>query len=183
VTPGEVQRDEKDLVARSRSGDREAFGELLWRHQDAVFTLANRLVGPDLAGDVAQEAMLRAWRAVPGFRGDAAFRTWLHRITVNVAWTQRRRRARLETLPMEDDVPDPGATPDVAGEMVEVRAALRDAIAGLSPGQRAVLVLRDVYGWTTDEVAEELGITHTTAKVRLHRARKRVRALLEERGL
>lgn len=188
MTGGEVQRDEKDLVARARSGDRDAFGELVWRHQDAVYTLAHRLVGADLAPDVAQEAMIRAWRSLSGFRGEAAFATWLHRITVNVAWTERRRAARHAARPLDDvlvetGLPDPGVTPETAGEMVDVRAALRACIDRLTPGQRAVVVLRDVYGWGNDEVAAELGISRTTAKVRLHRARKRLRELLEERGL
>jgi RNA polymerase sigma-70 factor (ECF subfamily) len=153
-----------------------------------VYTLAHRLVGPDLAPDVAQEAMIRAWRSIGGFRGDASLATWLHRITVNVAWTQRRRASRREARPLDEflvdsGLPDEGPGPERAGEMVDVRSALRWAIDRLTPGQRAVVVLRDVYGWSTAEAARELGITTTTAKVRLHRARARLRALLEERGI
>lgn len=180
--PG-VQRDEQELIERARAGDSAAFGELVWRYRDTVYTLATRLVGPDLAADVAQEALIRAWRAMPRFRGEAALGTWLHRITVNTAWTMRKRAARHETQQLDETVADTAldsATgPEKAGEMLELRATLRTAIEQLSPGQRAVLVLRDVYGWSHAEVARELGITNTTAKVRLHRARKRVRALLE----
>ncbi|MEE9581360.1 MAG: RNA polymerase sigma factor [Acidimicrobiia bacterium] len=179
-----VQEDEQALIALAKGGDADAFGELVWRYRDTVYTLAVRLVGPDLAADVAQEALIRAWRAMPRFRGEAALGTWLHRITVNTAWTMRKRAARHETQQLDESVYD-GAIdhatgPEKAGEMIEVRAGLRAAIEQLSPGQRAVLVLRDVYGWSHAEVARELGITHTTAKVRLHRARKRVRVLLEE---
>jgi RNA polymerase sigma-70 factor (ECF subfamily) len=179
MTTGEVQRDVRELVEKARSGDRRAFADLVWRHQDAVYTLAMRLVGPDLAPDVAQEALIRAWRALPRFRGDAAFSTWLHRITVNTAWTLRKRAARHQANPLEDTVADTAPGPEVAGEMAEIRRDLRQAIARLSDGQRAVLVLRDVYGWSTAEAAHELGITSTTAKVRLHRARKRLANLLE----
>lgn len=187
MTAGEVQRDEAELVARARAGDRDAFADIVWRHQDAVYTLAHRLVGPDLAPDVTQEVMVRAWRSLAGFRGDAALATWLHRITVNTAWTLRRRAARHEARPIDDTLVetglvDPAVSPEHAGEMIDVRSALRAAIARLSPGQRTVLVLRDVYGWSTEEVAEELRISSTTAKVRLHRARKRVRELLAEEG-
>jgi RNA polymerase sigma-70 factor (ECF subfamily) len=187
MTAGEVQRDEKELVVRARTGDREAFAELIWRHQDAVYTLAHRLVGPDLAPDVTQEVLIRAWRSIGGFRGEASFATWLHRITVNTAWTQRRRAARHDTRPLDDalletGLPDSGTTPEQAGEMIDVRAALRRAIAALTPGQRTVLVLRDVYGWSTEEVSGALRISRTTAKVRLHRARKRVRELMTEGG-
>lgn len=175
-----VQREEQALVERARRGDADAFGELVWRYRDTVYTLAVRLVGPDLAPDVTQEALIRAWRAMPRFRGDAALGTWLHRITVNTAWTMRRRAARQETAPLEDSYEDPGDGPEHAGVLVGVRADLRAALEQLTPGQRAVLVLRDVYGWSHGEVSRELGITQTTAKVRLHRARKRLRELLEE---
>lgn len=180
MTSGEVKRDEHELIDRARRGDHDAFGELVWRYRDTVHTLAVRLVGPDLAPDVTQEALLRAWRAMPRFRGEAAFGTWLHRITVNTSWTMRKRAARHEAQELDDNVVDPSVGPERAGEMVEVRAGLRAAIARLSPGQRSVLVLRDVYGWTHGEIARELGITQTTAKVRLHRARKRLRGILEE---
>jgi RNA polymerase sigma-70 factor (ECF subfamily) len=184
VTSRSVQEDEQALIDRARDGDTEAFGELAWRYRDTVYTLAVRLVGPDLAADVAQEALIRAWRAMPRFRGEAAFGTWLHRITVNTAWTLRKRAARHDSLELDERVIDTtidhSATgPEKAGEMIDLRNGLRQAIEQLSPGQRAVLVLRDVYGWSHAEVARELGITHTTAKVRLHRARKRLRSLLE----
>jgi RNA polymerase sigma-70 factor, ECF subfamily len=175
-----VQRSEEELIDLARNGDHDAFGELVWRYRDTVYTLAVRLVGPDLAQDVAQEALIRAWRAMPRFRGDAALGTWLHRITVNTAWTLRKRAIRHEAQPLDDNLVEPGRGPEKAGEMVEIRASLTEAIARLTPGQRAVLVLRDVYGWTHAEVSRELGITQTTAKVRLHRARRRLRDLLEE---
>lgn len=187
MTSRQVQPDEDELIERARAGDAEAFGELVWRYRDTVYTLAVRLVGPDLAGDVAQEALIRAWRAMPRFRGEAALSTWLHRITVNTAWTLRKRAARHDAQHLDETLIDTtvdhtSTGPEKAGEMIELRAGLRSAIQQLSPGQRAVLVLRDVYGWTHAEVARELGITHTTAKVRLHRARKRVRALLDGDG-
>jgi RNA polymerase sigma-70 factor (ECF subfamily) len=179
MTNSEVQRGERELLERARTGDREAFGDLVWRYQDTVYTLALRLVGPDLAGDVAQEALLRAWRALPRFRGEAAFSTWLHRITVNTAWTLRKRARRHVYEPLETEVEDSGLLPERAGELTDLRAGLSRAVAALTPGLRVVLVLRDVYGWSNAETARELGITETTAKVRLHRARLRLRSLLE----
>lgn len=180
MTERSVQPSERSLIERAQHGDAEAFGELVWRYRDTVYTLAVRLVGPDLAPDVTQEALIRAWRAMPRFRGDAALSTWLHRITVNTAWTMRKRAARHEAAPLDDTFVDPGFGPEHAGVLVGVRAELRAALAQLTSGQRSVLVLRDVYGWSHAEVARELGITQTTAKVRLHRARKRLRELLEE---
>jgi RNA polymerase sigma-70 factor (ECF subfamily) len=176
----QVKGAEQELVARARRGDRDAFGELVWRHQDTVYTLAMRLVGPNLAADVAQEALLRAWRAIPKFRGDASFSTWLHRITVNTAWTQRKRAARHVAYELEETLVDTGQTPEHAGEVADLRGRLAAALDRLTPGQRAVVVLRDVSGWSHAEIARELGITQTTAKVRLHRARRRLQTLLEE---
>jgi RNA polymerase sigma-70 factor (ECF subfamily) len=179
MTNGGVKRDESELIDLARRGDSDAFGELVWRYRDTVYTLAVRLVGPDLAPDVTQEALIRAWRAMPRFRGEAALGTWLHRITVNTAWTLRRRAARHETQQLDEAIVDPSDGPERAGELAETRAELGSAINQLTPGQRVVLVLRDVYGWSHAEVGRELGITQTTAKVRLHRARKRLRALLD----
>jgi RNA polymerase sigma-70 factor (ECF subfamily) len=176
----QVKREEQELVERAQRGDRDAFGELVWRYQDTVYTLAMRLVGPNLAADVAQEALIRAWRAMPKFRGDASFTTWLHRITVNTAWTHRKRAARHIAAELEDTLVDTGQTPEHAGEIADLQGRLVAAISKLSPGQRAVVVLRDVSGWSHAEIARELGITQTTAKVRLHRARTRLRDLLEE---
>ncbi|MCJ7725308.1 MAG: RNA polymerase sigma factor, partial [Acidimicrobiia bacterium] len=111
---------------------------------------------------------------------DASFTTWLHRITVNTAWTHRKRAARHIAAELEDTLVDTGQTPEHAGEVADLRRRLVSAIGRLTPGQRAVVVLRDVSGWSHAEIAKELGLTQTTAKVRLHRARKRLQILLEE---
>lgn len=176
--------DIERLVARARDGDRDAFGALVRIYQHEVFTLALRLTTDrDLAADVAQEAFIRAWRAIPRFRGDAAFSTWIHRITVNVAWTLRKRKHRHHAHPLEEapDVTDLGvqSTLEEVGEASELREALRAALAEIPEAQRAVVVLKDVYGWSHAEVAEALGISVTAAKVRLHRGHVRLRRLLE----
>ncbi len=170
-----------DLVHRARLGDESAFSELVRTHKDEVFTLALRMVSNrELAADVAQEAFIRAWKALPGFRGEAAFSTWLHRITVNTAWTQRRRWRRHLTAPLPDDAPvaAEGLTPEGAGEQVALRGSLSRELALLPESQRMVVVLKDVYGWSHREVAESLGITVAAAKVRLHRARRTLRQQL-----
>ncbi len=180
---GVERHDEAELIDRARRGDHQAFATLVRTHQHGVFTLALRIVGNrETAADVAQDALVRAWRALPRFRGDAAFSTWLHRITVNTASTARRRAYRDTGVPLEDvsgGLEDGGMTPERAGENVDLRGALRDAIADLPRGMRAVVVLKDVYGWSHQEVADALGITVTAAKVRLHRARRRLQTRLE----
>lgn len=184
--PSQVERDrERELVARAQKGDRAAFAALLREHQDEVYTLARRLVGDShLASDVAQEALIRAWRALAKFRGDSKLSTWLYRITVNTAWTHKQRAGRHQSSSIDDhaDVPAPiGADhPEVAGEILELRGRLRHALDALPDNQRQVVVLKDIYGWSHAEIAESLGISVTAAKVRLHRARARLARDLEE---
>ncbi len=186
MKPQRVESDDmEELVARARAGSSEAFEKLVEAHQHEVFGLALRLVvDRELAADVSQEAFIRAWRALPNFRGDAAFSTWLHRITVNAAWTLKKRKARHAALPI-DESPEPAdlrrsSNPEHAGENTELRAKLAGALNDLQPAQRSVVVLKDVYGWTHHEVAESLGITVTAAKVRLHRAHLKLREQLRD---
>lgn len=173
------------LVARAQKGDRAAFAALLREHQDEVYTLARRLVGdPHMASDVAQEALIRAWRALPRFRGDAKLSTWLYRITVNTAWTHKKRARRHQGASIDDHLdmaaPMDAGHPEVAGEILELRGRLRLALDRLPDAQREVVVLKDIYGWSHAEIAESMGISVTAAKVRLHRARARLAKDLEE---
>lgn len=176
--------NEDSLLERAAQGDRDAFAVLVDAYQHEVYTLAMRLVrDTHLASDVTQEAFIRAWRGLPGFRGDAAFGTWLHRITANVAWTQRHRHQRRQTALLEEHTPIPDLRPTVDPEHhaanVELRGTLREALNTLPEDQRIVVTLKDIYGWSHREIAERLGITVSAAKVRLHRAHVKLRKLLE----
>lgn len=186
VSAHEVEREkEQELIARAQGGDRAAFAALVRAHQNEVYTLARRLVGdPHLAADIAQETLIRAWRALPRFRGDAALSTWLHRITVNTAWTHKKRARRNSAVSI-DEIADlaeiPGAdAPEIAGELMELRDRLRIGLEALPRSQRQVVILKDVYGWSHAEIASSMDISVTAAKVRLHRARARLVKLLEE---
>jgi len=171
-----------DLVERARQGDRDAFGELVRIHQHEVYTLAVRLVRDrDQASDVAQDAFVRAWRAMPKFRGDAKFSTWIHRITVNTAWTHRSKQKRIRLDPLDSLPADPEAVsldPVRAGESALAGPQIERALMELSESIRSVVVLKDIYDWSHSEIAEHLGISVTAAKVRLHRGRKELRAKL-----
>jgi RNA polymerase sigma-70 factor (ECF subfamily) len=134
---------------------------------------------------VVQETYLRAWKGLDGFRGDAQFTTWLYRITANTAYTtvKRRRRHRADALdamleePVETRI---DAQPEESAEQSAALARLAGAVEHLPPKLRILVVLKDVYGLSHEEIAEELGISVAAAKVRLHRGRKRLRDLLYE---
>jgi len=179
MTPGEVRPEDGDLLLRARNGDRAAFSELVRIHQNEVYTLALRLVADrDLAADVAQEAFVRAWRSLPGFRGEARFSTWMHRITVNAAWSQRRRVARHRADPLDAGFQEPASrdlSPERAAESADLRGRLLEALKTLTDPVRTVVVLKDVYDWPHAEIADHLGISVTAAKVRLHRGRRQLR--------
>jgi RNA polymerase sigma-70 factor (ECF subfamily) len=172
-----------DLVTAAKNGDRTAFDELVRRTSAETYTLAYRLVGNEEdARDVVQEAYFRAYKGIGKFREEAQFSTWLYRITANCAATHlgRRRKHRHEELPDDDSVVDlvaerdPQAMADASGLRDRLTAALED----LPPRLRAVVVLRDVYDLPHEAIAAELGISESAAKVRLHRARRRLRERL-----
>jgi RNA polymerase sigma-70 factor (ECF subfamily) len=170
-----------ELVLAARSGDEDAFARLVEATHRDTFTLAVRLTGNEEdARDVTQEAYLRAYRGLERFRGDARFSTWMYRITANCAATYlgRRNRHRHDPLPEVAEVIDlrPDADPQLRSDAADLRDRLLVALDELPPKLRAVVVLRDVYELSHDAIAEELGISTTAAKVRLHRARHKLRA-------
>jgi len=178
--PTELDR----LVAAARDGDRPAFDELVRRTYVDTYTLALRLTAHEEdARDVVQDTYLRAWKGIGEFRGDAAFSTWLYRITANTAYTtvKRRRRHRADALdamieePVETRIE---AQPEESAEQSAALARLAGAVEHLPAKLRVLVVLKDVYGLSHEEIAEELGISVSAAKVRLHRGRKRLRDLL-----
>jgi RNA polymerase sigma-70 factor, ECF subfamily len=179
---------QEELVAAARDGDQGAFEELVRQTYVGTYTLAFRLTGNEEdARDVVQETYLRAWKAIRRFRGDAQFSTWLYRITANTSssMTQRRSRTRADSLDDQGELVDdrPFANPEASSEASALHQRLSAAVAELPPKLRAIVVLKDVYDLPHEAIAEELGISVAAAKVRLHRARKRLRdVLFEERG-
>ena len=168
------------LVAAARDGSRAAFDGLVRATYDDTYMLAYRLTGNEEdARDVVQEAYLRAFRGMRQFRGDAQFSTWMYRITANCASTHvgRRRRHQHDQLDADALVADTRADtdPQAQADAAVTRAQLEAALAQLPPRLRAVVVLRDVYDLPHEAIATELGISATAAKVRLHRARRRLR--------
>ena len=180
-----VERDkEKELIARAQAGDRAAFGALVREHGDEVYTLARRLVGdPHLAADIAQEALIRAWKALPNFRGDAALSTWLHRITVNACLDRARKAASRKTSPVDDtdrleQLLEPHESAEAPAERQDLHRQLLAALAKLPIDQRAALVLVDMQGYPVAEAARVLDVPVGTVKSRCARGRARLLPML-----
>lgn len=172
------------LVTLAKGGDQQAFEELVRATYVDSYTLAVRLTGDEEdARDVVQESYLRAYKGLKRFRGDAQFTTWLYRITANCAANQLNKRARHrhdDLLEGDATLLDTRAEHDPAGaaDASDLRDRLKVALDELPPLLRAVVVLRDVYDLPHQAIAAELGISESAAKVRLHRARRKLRERL-----
>jgi RNA polymerase sigma-70 factor (ECF subfamily) len=178
VTVAAPDDDAADVRAAA-DGDRAAFQRLYRRHADRVYGAVYRLAGYDhaRAEDLTQDAFVRAWQKLAGFRHESAFGTWLYRLAVNVALMDIRSRGSDPVSTMDDDdLPDHGETPFCAAE----REELERAIGKLPPRARAVLVLHDVEGWRHEEIGAELGMAVGSSKAQLHRARGLLRKVLGE---
>ncbi len=170
------------LLAAARAGDEGAFEVLVRAHQERAYGVALRLTdGPQDAQDVLQESLVQAWTALPGFRGEAGFGTWLVRIVINRCHNQRRSWRATQPLPEDATLPAaPGAEAVVVGQ--QHRDAVARAIATLPFDQRAALVLHTFDGCTHAETARILGTSEGAAKVRVHRARRALTERLREWG-
>ena len=174
-----------ELVKKSQLGDKSAFEELVKRHQELVFSLSFKLTGNrELANDVAQEAFIRAWKAIEKFRGDSTFGTWIYRITVNTAWTLRKKAKKHYSLNIEDTqepvVVDEKKDPELVAINSDLSLVLRKALNQIPLEQRIIVELKNIEGRSHKEIADYLDISVTAAKVRLHRAHQKLRNILEE---
>ena len=172
--------DPDHALARSAAnGDLPAFEALYRRHLGRVHGVIARLVGHHgaRAEDLTQDTFVRAWQALPGYRFESAFGTWLYRLAANTALMDlRARRSRPQSD--GDDELDLVGVPDSAGHATALSVDLERAVAGLPPRARAVLVLHDVEGWKHEEIANALGMAVGSSKAQLHRARGLLRTRL-----
>jgi len=179
-----VSAEDTELVAAIRRGDPGSREALYHRYKRRVFALAVRIVGATDAEEVSQEAFIRIFRGLPKFRGDSALGTWIYRLSVNAALSYRSRRGAV-----------PGATSDpevaVSAALIEgpptgdavLRARLERALWQLPLGYRTVIVLHDVEGLEHEEVAQILGCHVGTSKSQLHKARGKLREILQQDGI
>lgn len=185
--------DELALLERAKQGDPAALAQVVAAHQDRVYNVALRMCGNvEDAEETLQETFLNALRALPRFEGRSQFSTWLYRIASNACLTRRRRGAtQPATLSMDEPGEDDGEgdftpqffidwshAPEDELLTAELQAVMAEAITQLPPNLRIVFIWRDLEGLSTEETAEVLGLSEGTVKVRLHRARLKLRELL-----
>ncbi|MGH8028989.1 MAG: RNA polymerase sigma factor [Arenimonas sp.] len=168
------------LVRAAGQGDTRAFETLYRKHARRTYAVVWRLSGGQAARaeDLVQDAFVRAWQALPTFRFESAFSTWLHRLAINTALMSLRSRSGGQDLESDDTALDYVHTHDTAGKGTRERLDLERVIATLPPRARAVLVLHDIEGYKHEEIAAELGMAVGTSKAQLHRARGLLRARL-----
>ncbi len=183
-----VSSDEKQLIRECLAGRTEAFGELVIRYQDRLFNALTGILGsPDDARDVAQDAFVQAFQRLKTFRGQSAFYSWLFRIALNAAASQKRRTRRkpasIDAVRDQTggDPPDrhPDAVPSHALEANERQAAVQSALARLPAEFRIPLVLKEIDGLKYHEIAAIVGCPVGTVRSRIHRARSELRQRLE----
>jgi RNA polymerase sigma-70 factor, ECF subfamily len=186
VTAAEPETSQTDyeLGQKAAQGDMAAFEQLYQRHNRRVYSLCLRMTGNvSEAEDLAQEVFIQLFRKIGSFRGESAFTTWLHRLTVNqVLMHFRKRGVRMEQTTEDGETPiqivkgteNPNSMPVVD------RIALDKAIAQLPPGYRTVFTLHDIEGHEHEEIAKMLGCSVGTSKSQLHKARMKLRGLLRQ---
>lgn len=192
--PGALAGEDGPLIAAAQAGDLSAFDTLIRRHQDRVYNQAWRLLGDhDEASDLTQEVFIRVFRKIHLYRGDAAFSTWLYRVTHNLAknrWKQMERKGRGKTVSLDQpradddddrplDKPDASPGPRQQAEGREILGHLERELHGLGYEHREVLVLRFVENLSYEEIADVLGANLGTVKSRICRARQELRRRME----
>jgi RNA polymerase sigma-70 factor, ECF subfamily len=172
-----------ELVEACRRGDAGAFEELVRTTHRTIYGVVLRITGnPEDAADVTQEVYVRVWKSLRGFRGEANLATWMHRVATNAALTHLRRRGRMAEPVEEESMVERIAT--VGSEDARIDAdEIEASLARLPDGYRVVVVLKDVYGMSCDEIGRRLGLTEGAVKVRLFRARRKLAEDLTRGGV
>lgn len=188
-----TREEELEIVVRVRSGDTNAFEVLVLEHQKKIYNLALRMLGNEEdALDMAQEAFIRAFNSLDGFRGDSKFSVWLYRLTSNICIdfirSRNKKQASSLTYDNPDDeaqeleLPDDRFSPHAALENKELRDAVYRGLDQLSPEYRQILLLREINGLSYEEIGRVLQLESGTVKSRIFRARQKLCAFLIEDG-
>lgn len=173
-------RSDQQLATAAAGGELEAFGELIRRHQDFVYGAVLRVVkNPTLAEDISQDCFLRAYRALPDFRGESQVRSWLYRIAYNLSLNAVTRNREHPTEKMPEMLAAVNASPERSAEMSELAAAMSEAIEGLPDDLQKPLVLRELQHMSYEDIAIELDLPLNTVRTRIFRARRALQTHME----
>jgi len=184
IVDSPVDFSDLQLARRAAEGDVSAFETLYERHHRKTYSLCLRMLGNQTdAEDLTQEVYVQLFRKIGSFRGESAFSTWLHRMTVNqVLMHFRKRSVKSEKTSEDGELPEQvvvGSSNPLKMAVVD-RIALAKAVAGLPPGYKKIFLLHDVHGFEHEEIARMLGLSVGTSKSQLHKARQKLRKLLGE---
>ncbi len=182
-----AQHTDHELVIRCQRGDLDAFGELYARYERAVYRFAYHMLGdPDDADDVMQDAFVKAYRTLPGFRGDCSLQTWLLKVTGNLCRDRIKTRNRRGEMPLlteaQGDLPDRsdrGQDPAMLLERKDLHALLYRVLSALPAPQRELIVLRDLEGLSYQQIAAVVDCSVASVKLRLFRARRSFKDRME----
>lgn len=184
--------DEKKLIQKAKAGDNKAFEELIEEHFKKIYNIAYRMTGnPDDASDMTQEVMIKLFRNIGSFKGDSKFSTWVYRVATNTCLDELKKQKRHSHTSLNAefdtgegeltyDVEDTAPTPEEATEKKELRHTVAAAIQKLSPDHKAAIILRDIKGFSYDEIAKVLKCSEGTVKSRLNRARAALKEILKK---
>jgi RNA polymerase sigma-70 factor (ECF subfamily) len=182
---------DEELVTRARGGDLDSFNQLILRWERPIYALAYRVIGREEdARDVCQETFLRAFRALPGFKGEAKFSSWVYRIALNLCrdWIRRQRRAPVQQMPEDTDAlelaSEAGPSESIEDLVArrELSAVVETAMALLPDEQRTAIILKEYHGMTFQEIADLQGCPLSTVKTRLYQGLSVLRRHLERNG-
>ena len=184
--------EEKTLIQQAQSGDVDAFEQLIDEHQKRIFSIAYRVAGnPDDAADMAQEVLVKIFKNLNKFKGDSKFSTWIYRVATNTCLDELKRIRRHPTYSLDQeidtdegsisaDIMDEAPTPEQAAERKAVQNAVNAAIARLGDDHKKVIVLRDIQGFSYEEIAEMMNCSDGTVKSRISRARAQLKKILSQ---
>jgi len=187
----ETSCTDEELVDRSRRGDVDSFNQLILRWERPIYALAYRVIGREEdARDVCQETFLRAYRALPGFKGEAKFSSWVYRIALNLCrdWIRRQRRNPVQQMPDDIDVLEQAAAAEPSESVEdlvarrELSTVVEEAMALLPEEQRTAIILKEYHGMTFQEIADLQGCPLSTVKTRLYQGLSVLRRQLERYG-
>ena len=180
-----MQNDENKLIERASGGDPAAFNRLMEMHEKRMYAVSLRMCGNrEDAQDCLQEAMLRVYRAIGSFKGQSSFGTWVYRITMNTCLDELRRKKNKQSASLDNMLDqgwsptDESASPEKKAIQSEMRRCISKSIQELPEDMRSAIIMRDIHGYSYDEIADTLNVNVGTIKSRISRGREKLREKL-----